>query len=181
MAEHDGVLSDHSGDAALTADTLGKCLIRTTLALGVAAALPALAADNPLARGATWGAAPSAPIDGSWAGTNLERRSNCTSAQNDGAHGTWAQFDVATNQAAGTLGISEFAITGLNCSYVGSYAGTASAWNGSYSCSDGKRGTFSSRSISVTPNGLAIHLDVKLDTTESCAIEAVIGAGRFYP
>jgi len=164
----------------LTVDTLRKCLVRTMLALGAAAALPALAADNPLARGSAWGAQ-SAPIDGSWAGTNLERRSNCTSAQNDGAHGTWAQFDVATNQAAGTLGISEFAITGLTCSYFGAYAGTGSSWSGSYSCSDGKRGTFSSRSISVTPNGLAIHLDVKLDTTESCTIEAVIGAGRFYP
>ena len=165
----------------MTVDTLRKCLVRIALALGAAAAVPALAADNPLARGGTWGGASGVPIDGSWAGTNLERRSNCTSVQNDGAHGTWAQFDVASNATAGTLGISEFAITGLNCSYAGSYAGAGSTWSGSYSCSDGKRGTFASRSISVTPNGLAIHLDVKLDTTESCTIEAVIGAGRFYP
>jgi hypothetical protein len=165
----------------LTADTLRKCLARTILALGAAAAAPALAADNPLARGSAWGAAPSAPIEGSWAGTNLERRSNCTSASNNGAHGTWAQFDVTTDSATHTLGIGEFAITGLTCSYSGTYQGTGSSWNGSYSCSDGKRGTFSSRSISVTPNGLAIHLDVQLDTTESCAIDAVIGAGRFYP
>jgi len=162
-------------------DTLRKCLVRAMLALPVAAAVPAHGADNPLARGGSWGGGASAPIDGSWAGTNLERRSNCTSAQNDGAHGTWAQFDVASNAAAQTLGISEFAITGLSCSYAGSYAGAGSQWSGTYSCSDGKRGTFSSRSISVTQNGLAIHLDAKLDTTESCTIEAVIGAGRFYP
>ena len=165
----------------MTADTLRKCLVRTLLSLAMAGAVPALGADNPLARGSAWGAGASAPIDGSWAGTNLERRSSCASPQNDGAHGTWAQFDVTSNAAAGTLGISEFAITGLNCSYAGSYAGAGSTWSGSYSCSDGKRGTFSSRSISVTQNGLAIHLDVKLDTTESCTIEAVIGAGRFYP
>ena len=163
-------------------DALRKCLVRASLALAWAAAVPALAADNPLARGA-FGAISSAPIDGSWAGTNLERRSKCTSAQNDGAHGTWAQFDVTTNAATHALGISEFAITGLTCGYAGTYEGSGAslAWSGTYSCSDGKRGTFASRSISVTPNGLAIHLDAKLDTSETCTIEAVIGAGRFYP
>lgn len=166
----------------MTFDRAGKCLVRASLALGLSAALPALAVDNPLVRG-TWGSLSSAPIDGVWNGTDLERRSNCSSVQNNGAHGTYAEFDVTSNATAHTLGINQIGITGLTCSYGGSYQGTGAslAWNGNYSCSDGKRGTFASRSISVTPNGLAIHLDVKLDTTESCTIEAVIGAGRFYP
>src|SRR6185437_14934495 len=69
-------------------------------AIAVLAALrPALALDNPLARG-TFGAASTAPIEGAWNGTDLERRSGCTSAQNDGNRGTYAEFDVGTDPVA---------------------------------------------------------------------------------
>jgi hypothetical protein len=149
-------------------------------AIAILAALrPAAALDNPLARG-TFGAGSSAAIEGAWNGTDLERRSNCTSAQNDGNRGTYAEFDVTTDRVARTLGIDEKAITGLTCSYAGPYTGlgTTLAWSGTYSCSDGKHGSFASRTILVTDVGLAVHLDVKLDTTETCTIEKVIGAGR---
>jgi hypothetical protein len=166
----------------LTVDSLEKCLVRAALALGVGMAVPGLAADNPLARG-TWGAISNAPIEGVWNGTDLERRSNCASVQNNGAHGTYAELDTSTDLVNHVLQMNQIGITGLNCTYRGNYlgAGSSLAWNGTYSCTDGKRGSFRSRSIVVTPNGLAMHLDVQLDTTESCTIEAVIGAGRFYP
>ena len=140
---------------------------------------PAGAADNPLARG-TWGAASNAPIEGTWNGTDLERRSDCTSTQNNGSRGTYAQYDVGTDRVAHILGIDETAITGLTCSYSGPYTGLGPtlAWSGTYSCSDGKRGSFTTRKILVTDIALGIHLDVKLDTTETCTIEKVIGAGR---
>lgn len=165
-----------------TSGGLGKRFGPALLALGLAAAAPALAADNPLARGA-WGVASSAPIEGVWNGTDLERRSNCTSVQNNGAHGTYAEFDVSTDTVNHVLQMNQIGITTLTCTYRGNYQGAGStlAWNGSYSCSDGKHGSFASRSIVVSQNGLAIHLDVQLDTTETCAIEAVIGAGRFNP
>lgn len=145
----------------------------------LAALHPAAAADNPLARG-TWSAASNAPIDATWNGTDLERRSDCTSAQNDGSRGTYAQYNVGTDRTAHIIGIDETAITGLTCTYSGPYTGLGAtlAWSGTYSCSDGKRGTFTSRKILVTDIALGIHLDVKLDTTETCAIDKVIGAGR---
>jgi hypothetical protein len=166
----------------LTLDKPGKCLGAGALLLGLAAAASALAADNPLARG-TWGSLSSAPIEGVWNGTDLERRSNCASVQNNGAHGTYAEFDASTDAVNHVLQMNQIGITGLSCTYRGNYQGVGSsiAWKGTYSCTDGKRGSFSSRDIVVTANGLAMHLDVKLDTTESCTIEAVIGAGRFYP
>jgi hypothetical protein len=155
-----------------------RCIV-ATLAL---AAAPAWGQQNPLARGA-WGAISSAPIDGAWYGTDLERRSSCTHPENQGAHGTYAEFDASTAPTTHTLVVNQLGITGLSCTYRGTYSGSGPslAWNGDYSCTDGKHGTFSSRSILVSPNGLAIHLDVKLDTTETCDIDAVIGAGRFYP
>lgn len=157
--------------------------------MGSAGAVLALAASaalaqtlNPLARG-TWGTVASAPIEGLWNGADIERRSLCTHPENDGSRGTYAQFDVGTDPAAHILAITQTGITGLNCTYSGNYAGSGPtfAWNGSYSCTDGKHGAFTSRSIAVSPNALTIHLDVKLDGSETCTIEKVIAAGRLYP
>ena len=159
-----------------------RIMAATAAALAAIVSMPAGAQDNPLARGA-WGAISSAPIDGTWYGTDLERRSSCTHPENEGSHGTYAQFDASTAPATHVLAVNQAGITGLNCTYRGTYSGSGPslAWSGDYSCTDGKHGTFTSRSILATPNGLTIHLDVKLDTTETCAIDAVIGAGRFYP
>jgi hypothetical protein len=139
-------------------------------------------ATNPLARG-PWGAVSSGPIDGAWNGADIERRTACTNPQNEGERGTYGEFDVSTNPQARLLGITQLGITGLRCTYSGGYsgAGPTLAWSGTYSCTDGKHGTFASRAIAVTANSLTVHLDVKLDTTESCTIEKVIAAGRLYP
>ncbi len=159
-----------------------KCLLAACVSVAAVAPHPALAQANPLARG-TWGTVSNAPIEGAWNGTDLERRSNCTSAQNDGSRGTYAEFDVSTDRTASILGIDQKGITGLDCTYNGTYsgAGPTLSWSGSYSCTDGKHGTFTTRSILVTQNALSMHLDVQLDTTETCTIEKVIGAGRLYP
>lgn len=163
----------------MTSKAAWKCLAAACIA---AAAPRALAQDNPLARGA-WGAISAAPIQGVWNGTDLERRTACASAQNNGSRGTYAEFDLSTDPRAHTLAIDEKGITGLTCAYGGTYSGAGEtlAWSGSYSCSDGKQGTFTSRSILVTPNALSIRLQVQLVATETCAIDKVIGAGRLYP
>jgi hypothetical protein len=164
----------------LTSNLARKCLAGACI---LAAATPgAIAQENPLARG-TWGAISDAPIEGAWNGTDLERRSGCTSAQNDGSRGTYAEFDLTTDRSAHILAIDEKGITGLTCTYGGTYSGAGAtlAWSGHYSCSDGKQGTFTSRSILVDQNALSIHLDVQLQATETCAIDKVIGAGRLYP
>ncbi|HSN21116.1 MAG TPA: hypothetical protein VLS49_10580 [Usitatibacter sp.] len=157
-----------------------KAALAAALALAAAAA-PAQSL-NPLARG-EWGAVSSAPIEGAWNGSDLERRTQCTHAENDGDRGTYAEFDVSSDRIAHVLGIDEVGITGLRCSYSGPYSGSGPtfAWSGTYSCTDGKHGAFTSRSILVGGNGLTVHLDVKLDTTETCTIDKVIGAGRLYP
>ncbi len=167
----------------MTAKSFRQCLRATACAAALLASAPlASAADNPLARG-TWGPVSSGPIYGTWNGTDLERRSGCNSAQNDGDRGTYAEFDVSTNPTTGAMAIDQRGITTLNCTYSGSYgdAGGIRSWSGTYTCSDGKHGTFRSRSILVTQYALSIHLDIQLDTTEACAIEAVISAGRLYP
>ena len=141
------------------------------------------AADNPLARGPSWGSTGQASIQGAWNGTDLEARSGCTSASNNGNRGTYAEFDLSTDVPSHTLGIDQKGITGLNCTYAGPYGGTGTpvSWSGIYSCTDGKHGTFTSRAILVTDNTLFLHLDVHLDTTETCTIDKVIAAGRLNP
>lgn len=158
----------------MTLQASRKCLLLAA-ALAAVAMGAARAANNPLAREP----AAAAPIDGAWNGSDIERRTNCTGTQNNGTRGTYAQFNVSTDPVAHTLGIDQLGITGLNCTYVGDYA--PPAWNGTYSCTDGKRGSFHALGILHTQYALSIHLAIQLDTTETCAIDAVIGAGRAYP
>jgi hypothetical protein len=116
---------------------------------------------------------------GRWNGANLENRSNCAAAQNNGSRGTYAQYDVSIDQ--GFIGIVETGVTGLSCTYFGPYRqdGTARRASGTYTCSDGKRGDFVSKAFLVTPNEMSIRLDIKLNGTESCAIDAILGGSRF--
>lgn len=118
-------------------------------------------------------------LTGRWNGANLERRSGCTSTQNNGTRGTYAQYDI--DIAQGVMAITQSGITGLTCTYRGPYRqdGTARTASGSYSCSDGKKGDYVAKSFMVTPNEMSIRLDVTLNTSESCTIDAILGGSRF--
>jgi len=121
-------------------------------------------------------------LAGTWNGPNLEKRSNCASSQNDGSRGTYAQWDASFNTATGTLRIQETAITGLTCTYRGSYRvnGNVPEWyDGTYSCSDGKTGTFRSTEFTVSERAFSIRLATKLTGSETCDIDAILGGNRF--
>ncbi|HYC37006.1 MAG TPA: hypothetical protein VEC19_11320 [Usitatibacter sp.] len=143
------------------------------------AALHPAARANPFARFAP----PAAElVNGRWNGVNLERRSRCANAQNEGTRGTYAQFDVTTD-AAGNFTIDQSGITGLNCAYVGRYvtSGERIGASGTYSCTDGKRGDFEARAIDVNGISLDIQMSIQLTGTESCRIEAILGMARLAP
>src|SRR5215510_5644678 len=126
----------------------GKCCV---LAFALACTA-ASAQQNPLA-------APTAPtpaqLNGRWKGVNLELRSGCINAQNNGNRGTYAQFDVAADSSGGYT-ILESGITGLTCTYSGRYqvVGYQMLLQGSYSCSDGKTGSIASGDVTVHPPSL---------------------------
>jgi hypothetical protein len=121
-------------------------------------------------------------INGRWNGVNLELRSNCSSAQNNGNRGTYAQFDVATNQQ-GNFNITQTGVTGLNCEYSGRYASVddVAGFEGTYSCTDGKQGAFHGESVLVRPTLLQIRFSTKLSGSESCDIQALLSMARFPP
>jgi hypothetical protein len=156
-----------------------KCLC---IAAGFTAAMAACAhaQDNPLARGAPRSTV--AFIDGRWNGSNLERRTNCASLQNNGSRGTYAEFVISTN-SDNDIGITQTGITGLTCNYFGKYRieGANRSATGSYTCSDGKRGDFQTKGILVTDNAVSIQMEIQLNTSETCTIDAVIGGSRFFP
>ena len=118
-------------------------------------------------------------LTGRWNGANLEKRSGCASAQNNGNHGTYAEYNIGIE--GGFIGIDEQAITGLHCSYSGPYRqdGTRREISGSYTCSDGKRGDFTATSVLVTPGEMSLRLAIKLNTSETCSIDAILGGSRF--
>ena len=79
------------------------------------------------------------------------------------------------------MSINETAITSLTCTYLGAYADDRfrPQWSGTYSCSDGKRGTFQMQHLLATPNEMSIRLAIKLDGTETCDVDAILGGSRF--
>ena len=149
---------------------------RWLLALALAC-MPAAAQQNPLAR-------PEAPspasVNGRWNGVNLERRSGCTSPQNDGSRGTYAQFDIAAD-SSGNLSIQQSGITGLNCTYNARYqaSGSRLALQGTYSCTDGKQGTFVTGEAVAHPPSLDLRLAIRLTGGETCAIDSILSMARF--
>lgn len=151
------------------------------LACAALAAPGALAqtAANPLARHAD--SDPANIVPGAWNGADLEQRSNCTAAQDNGTRGTYAEYDVSFDRTASVLGIDQIGITGLRCTYSGTYGPDRfrPTWNGFYSCTDGKTGNFEATSILATPNAMSIRLSIKLTGTETCDIDAILGGSRF--
>ena len=151
------------------------------IALAVAALVAAVETPaqqrNPLARPS----APSAPdLNGRWNGVNLEGRSACTSPQNEGNRGTYAQFDVVAD-GAGNLSITQSGITGLNCTYVARYqpAERGLALQGSYSCSDGKQGSFASGRLETHELSMDMRLAIRLTAGETCTIDSILSMARF--
>ena len=150
-----------------------------TLALLAVAVLPSLAPaqQNPLARP---GAPAPAALNGRWNGVNLERRTACTGAQNEGNRGTYAQFDI-TADGTGNLSIQQSGITGLNCTYNLRYeaAGARLTLQGSYACTDGKQGTISSGDVVAHPPSLDFRLAIRLTAGETCTIDSIVSMARF--
>jgi hypothetical protein len=135
--------------------------------------------ENPLARHAD--SDPANIIPGAWNGADLEKRTNCTASQNDGTRGTYAEYDVSFDRTASILGIDEIGITGLRCTYSGTYGPDRfrPTWNGFYSCTDGKTGNFQATSVLATPNAMSIRLSIKLTGSETCDVDAILGGSRF--
>jgi hypothetical protein len=150
-------------------------LYNTFVLIAVLAPIGALAQSNPLAR-----AIDPASINGSWNGADLERRTNCASPQNNGQRGTYAEYYVVVDKPNAGLFIDQTAITGLRCTYAGTYLqeGPGLSWTGTLSCSDGKRATFRSQGFLITPNEISIRLTMKLEGTETCDIDAILGGSR---
>ncbi|HXN16607.1 MAG TPA: hypothetical protein VN878_09515 [Usitatibacter sp.] len=118
-------------------------------------------------------------LAGRWNGANLEQRSNCTQAQNNGNHGTYAQYQISLG--ANSILISESGVTGIHCDYSGNYrqTGVRREASGSYSCSDGKSGTWQATSFLVSDYEMSIRLAVRLTGTETCSIDAILGGSRW--
>lgn len=120
-------------------------------------------------------------LAGTWFGAIIEMRSNCTQPQNNGGRATYGQYDIGIGAGpSGAISISLAGVTGLQCTYSGIFTtnGARLNANGNLSCSDGKRGTWKSTNIAITAKSMTLELDVKLDTTETCNVAAILGGVR---
>jgi hypothetical protein len=143
-------------------------------AAGVLAATLASAAPNSVSRYPD-----PLQLNGRWNGVDLEQRSNCRTPENNGSRGTYAQFDVVID-AQGNLAITQTGITGLNCTYVGRHGSEHGrlAWQGSYSCTDGKRGDFTSTASAQSATAFTIRLAIQLTSSEACRIDGMLSMAR---
>ena len=117
-------------------------------------------------------------LNGRWNGADLERRSGCTAPQNDGNHGTYAQYSIDIFN--GHFSMAQTGVTGLNCTYSASWSDTEpQIAGGEYSCTDGKRGTFTSTGVLVTDREMSLQLAIKLTGSETCTIDATVGGSRY--
>ena len=141
------------------------------------AALPASAIPNSVARYPD-----PLQLNGRWNGVDLELRSNCATAANNGSRGTYAQYDLVLD-TQGNLSIGQTGITGLNCSYNGRYTLDRGrlAWQGSYNCTDGKRGDFRSTSVESSASTFTVRFDAQLTSSEACTIDGILSLARFPP
>ena len=153
---------------------------RKCLALLIALTAPLAAAqDNPTARR---GIANFTMLNGFWYGANLENRSNCVTSGVNGIHGTYAQYLVNWNATSNYLTIQENTVTNLSCSWSGNASDNdrlKPTWSGTFSCSDGKQGNFTSTSFLITPNEMQIRLQLKWTNSEGCDADAILGGSRF--
>ena len=116
-------------------------------------------------------------IAGTWRGVILERRSNCSAPQNEGNHGTFAQFDITW--AGGVFEIRQSGGT-VACTYSGTYANPGNRMSGTvHDCSDGKTAQLTSTETKVTDRELSISLSMKMTGKESCTVDATLGGFRY--
>jgi hypothetical protein len=155
----------------------GACFrVLRCLAVALPVCAAAQAQQNPAARLAH----DLTPLIGHWNGAHLEQRSSCASVGNNGFHGTYAEYIVRIDPGS-TLVVDEIAITGLTCSFVGTFheENGRTLWSGNHSCSDGRAGPFESLSIFAANTLMSMHLSIHLTGNESCAIDAILSGARF--
>src|SRR5687767_9825827 len=149
-----------------------NCLAAALLAAGALAPAYAQDAANAITR---FNAHDPASLGGRWNGANLEQRANCSDPLRNGFHGTYAEYLVTIGSPVAPFIIEETTVTGLRCTWSGERDAVAGlAWSGRVSCSDGKSGTFSTRSVLITPNAMSLRLTLKLNTTETCDVDAIL-------
>lgn len=147
-----------------------------TAAVLLGASLQAAAQSHPLARHY-----PLRDLGGRWNGVNLELRSDCAAAQNNGNRGTYAQFDVIFAET-GELAIAQAGVTGLSCEYRGRYAAPhGTALEGTYTCTDGKQGSFRGQVGPFGSSVLHLRFTAQLTGSESCSIQGVLSMARLQP
>ena len=144
--------------------------------LSVLALAPAVQA-NPAARprhdaGAFGGA--------HWNGAHLEQRSQCTTPQNNGFHGTYSDYLFRIDTSQRTITLDEIAVTGLTCNYFGTYQDDGRlTWTGNMSCSDNRTGAFNAHTLFIHGNVFEIRMQIQLNSSERCAIDAIVSGARF--
>ena len=118
-------------------------------------------------------------LKGRWNGADLERRSGCAAPENNGNHGTYAQYQV--DFADGYFNLQESGVTGLGCTYSGTSKqdGMAFTASGTYSCTDGKTGTFATTGVAVADREMSMQMAAKLTGSESCTIDKTLGGSRY--
>jgi hypothetical protein len=120
-------------------------------------------------------------VAGNYFGATTYIASNCTAASKNGRVVEYGAFTV--NYPTDTrLTIIAALTTNYTCSYIGVPAvmsdGTLSVGTGTFSCSNGAQGTWTSSRVVVAPDGISAQISSHITVGETCHSDGTIGGAR---
>jgi len=156
---------------------------RSTVSISVAGAELATASGHRAAIRRTASTAPS--MNGTWFGPVLEQWSGCSDSTYNGNHGANAIWSIALYDGV-NLSINGNIQTSpsFTCSYSGMHVldGSLHAASGTFNCSNGKQGNFTTTEFDVTDRGISlIGTGNWTQGGVSCQMQFLIGGYRHLP
>lgn len=118
------------------------------------------------------------PIAGTYLGGEIGTSSGCVFPSNNGSYIVEAEFGISTSGSSIT--VHEFRIDGSACTASGQYIqnGSKVSAQGSFACTGGVGGNWSSNDITVLENAFIARASLQYTIGETCHIEATFGGLR---
>ncbi len=119
-------------------------------------------------------------VGGTYYGAAVYVRSGCTATSGNGAFYQYGRFTVAYPS---NLTITADYENSGTCTYVGNPTvmadGTLSMVSGTFTCTNGERGVWSSSRMVTAPDGLSANISVRFTVGETCHLDGTVGGARW--
>lgn len=124
-----------------------------------------------------------APIEGTYFGAVTTVNTGCTTPSNNGSFFEVDRLTVTGSGALLTLSIANLTVANSTCTFSGNANYTPNGGHivvlaGTFTCTNGLQGTWSSDRMVFDPVGLLVNMTTKYTVGETCSTVSHIGAAR---